>query len=162
MGRAHHDVAALVALFQVWQSPFAWGYLYPISWSAAWLLQASGVDVLDSMDILSETIGNTAIGKELENIKDRLAEGRGIACPLGEARYFTPMLINMVAIGEESGNLESMMQEVATHYDTEVEYAMKKMSEAIGPLLTVGLAAVVGFFALAIFLPMWDLTLMAK
>ena len=72
------------------------------------------------------------------------------------------MLINMVAIGEESGNLESMMQDVASHYDTEVEYSMKKLSEAIGPLLTVGLAAVVGFFALAIFLPMWDLTLMAK
>ncbi|MGD8962093.1 MAG: type II secretion system F family protein [Desulfobacterales bacterium] len=126
------------------------------------ILMASGVDVLDSMDILSETIGNAAIGYELESIKDRLAEGRGIAGPLSEARYFTPMLINMVAIGEESGNLETMMQEVAGHYDTEVEYAMKKMSEAIGPLLTVGLAAVVGFFALAIFLPMWDLTLIAR
>jgi type IV pilus assembly protein PilC len=126
------------------------------------ILQSSGVDVLDSMDILTETIGNAAIGNELENIKDRLAEGRGIAGPLSEAKYFTPMLINMVAIGEESGNLESMMQEVASHYDSEVEYAMKKLSEAIGPLLTVGLAAVVGFFALAIFLPMWDLTLMAK
>jgi type IV pilus assembly protein PilC len=72
------------------------------------------------------------------------------------------MLINMVAIGEESGNLENMLRDVAEHYDTEVEYSMKKLSEAIGPILTVGLAAVVGFFALAIFLPMWDLTLMAK
>ena len=126
------------------------------------ILQSSGVDVLDSMDILSGTIGNAAIGRQLEGIKDRLAEGRGIAAPLSEARYFTPMLINMVAIGEESGNLENMLQDVASHYDTEVEYSMKKLSEAIGPLLTVGLAAVVGFFALAIFLPMWDLTLMAK
>jgi type IV pilus assembly protein PilC len=126
------------------------------------ILQSSGVDVLDSMDILSGTIGNAAIGTELESIKDSLAEGRGIAGPLGQARYFTPMLINMVAIGEESGNLESMLRDVAEHYDTEVEYSMKKLSEAIGPLLTVGLAAVVGFFALAIFLPMWDLTLMAK
>jgi type II secretory pathway component PulF len=126
------------------------------------ILQSSGVDVLDSMDILSGTIGNAAIARELEGIKDRLAEGRGIAQPLSEARYFTPMLINMVAIGEESGNLEDMLKDVAAHYDTEVEYSMKKMSEAIGPLLTVGLAAVVGFFALAIFLPMWDLTLMAK
>jgi type IV pilus assembly protein PilC len=126
------------------------------------ILQSSGVDVLDSMDILSGTIGNAAIARELEGIKDRLAEGRGIAQPLSEAGYFTPMLINMVAIGEESGNLEDMLQDVAAHYDTEVEYSMKKLSEAIGPLLTVGLAAVVGFFALAIFLPMWDLTLMAK
>jgi type IV pilus assembly protein PilC len=126
------------------------------------ILQSSGVDVLDSMDILSGTIGNAAIGTELESIKDSLAEGRGIAGPLGQARYFTPMLINMVAIGEESGNLENMLRDVAEHYDTEVEYSMKKLSEAIGPLLTIGLAAVVGFFALAIFLPMWDLTLMAK
>jgi type IV pilus assembly protein PilC len=126
------------------------------------ILQASGVDVLESMDILSGTIGNAAVGRELDSIKDRLAEGRGISGPLGQAKYFTPMLINMVAIGEESGNLESMLQDVAEHYDTEVEYSMKKLSEAIGPLLTVGLAAVVGFFALAIFLPMWDLTLMAN
>ena len=55
-----------------------------------------------------------------------------------------------------------MLQEVAEHYDSEVEYAMGKLSDAIGPLLTIGLAAVVGFFALAIFLPMWDLTTMVK
>ena len=126
------------------------------------ILQSSGVDVLDSMDILAGTIGNAAVARELEGIKDSLAEGRGIAGPLGQAKYFTPMLINMVAIGEESGKLESMLRDVAEHYDTEVEYSMKKLSEAIGPLLTVGLAAVVGFFALAIFLPMWDLTKIAK
>ena len=126
------------------------------------ILHASGVDILNSMDILSGTIGNEAIARDLEKIKYRLEEGRGIAEPLGKSNYFTPMLINMVAIGEETGNLEDMLQEVADHYDTEVEYAMGKLSEAIGPLLTVGLAAVVGFFALAIFLPMWDLTTMVK
>ncbi len=126
------------------------------------ILQSSGVDILQTMDILSETIGNAAISNELDGIRNRLAEGHGIAGPLGSAKYFTPMLINMVAIGEESGNLEELLQDVALHYDTEVEYAMKKMSEAIGPVLTIGLAAVVGFFATAIFLPMWDLTLMAK
>jgi len=126
------------------------------------ILQASGVDILQTMDILSDTIGNAAIATELDGIRNRLAEGHGIAGPLSSAKYFTPMLINMVAIGEESGNLEELLQDVALHYDTEVEYAMKKLSEAIGPVLTIGLAAVVGFFALAIFLPMWDLTLMAK
>ena len=126
------------------------------------ILQSSGVDILQTMDILTETIGNAAISHELNGIRERLAAGHGIAGPLSSAKYFTPMLINMVAIGEESGNLEELLQDVATHYDTEVEYAMKKMSEAIGPVLTIGLAAVVGFFALAIFLPMWDLTLMAK
>jgi type IV pilus assembly protein PilC len=126
------------------------------------ILQASGIEILQTMDILSATIGNAAISAELDGIRNRLAEGHGISGPLSSARYFTPMLINMVAIGEESGNLEELLQDVAQHYDTEVEYAMKKLSEAIGPVLTIGLAAVVGFFALAIFLPMWDLTLMAK
>ncbi|HUT44050.1 MAG TPA: type II secretion system F family protein, partial [Desulfobacterales bacterium] len=126
------------------------------------ILHSSGVDILDSMDILTGTIGNAAISHELEGIKNRLEEGRGIAGPLMAAKYFTPMVINMVAIGEETGNLQDMLQEAASHYDTEVEYSMKKMSEAIGPMLTVGLAAVIGFFALAIFLPMWDLTTMVK
>lgn len=126
------------------------------------ILQSSGVDILQTMDILSETIGNAAISHELDGIRNRLAEGHGIAGPLRSAQYFTPMLINMVAVGEESGNLEELLQDVATHYDTEVEYSMKKLSEAIGPVLTIGLAVVVGFFAMAIFLPMWDLTLMAK
>ena len=126
------------------------------------ILQSTGVDILQTMDILSVTLGNAAISRELEGIKDRLAEGRGIAEPLRSAKYFTPMLINMVAIGEESGSLESLLPDVARHYDTEVEYAMKKLSDAIRPILVIGLAAVVGFFALAIFLPMWDLTLIAK
>jgi type IV pilus assembly protein PilC len=126
------------------------------------ILHASGVDILESMNILSGTIGNEAIAKDLESTKGMLEEGRGIAGPLSSSKYFTPMLINMVAIGEESGNLQEMLQEVAEHYDSEVEYAMGKLSEAIGPLLTIGLAAVVGFFALAIFLPMWDLTTMVK
>jgi type IV pilus assembly protein PilC len=126
------------------------------------ILQASGVDILDSMDILAATIGNEAFSQQLTGIQDRLKEGHGISVPLSQAKYFTPMLINMVAIGEESGNLDDMLRDVANHYDTEVEYAMKRMADAIGPLLTIGLAAVVGFFALAIFLPMWDLTLMAK
>ena len=126
------------------------------------ILQASGVDILDSIDILSATIGNEALSRQLSGLKDRLKEGHGISVPLSQAKYFTPMLINMVAVGEESGNLDDMLRDVADHYDTEVEYAMKRMAEAIGPILTIGLAAVVGFFALAIFLPMWDLTLMAK
>ena len=126
------------------------------------ILQASGVDILDSMDILATTIGNEAFSQQLTGLQDRLKEGHGISVPLSQAKYFTPMLINMVAIGEESGNLDDMLRDVANHYDTEVEYAMKRMADAIGPILTIGLAAVVGFFALAIFLPMWDLTLMAK
>jgi type II secretory pathway component PulF len=125
------------------------------------ILQSSGVAVLESMKILSGTIGNAAIAREFELITDRLEQGRGIAQPLKSAKYFTPIVINMIAIGEESGSLEEMLREISEHYDVELEYAMKKLSDAIAPALTVGLAFVVGFFALAIFLPMWDLTKMA-
>ena len=126
------------------------------------ILQSSGVPILDCMRILSGIIGNYAISREFDLINERLEEGRGIAGPLKSAKYFTPIVINMVAIGEESGNLEEMLREISGHYDSELEYAMKKLSETIGPILTIGLAAVVGFFALAIFLPMWDLTKMVK
>lgn len=126
------------------------------------ILQSSGVPVLDSMKILAVTIGNMAISREFERINERLEEGRGIAEPLSSSKYFTPIVINMVAIGEETGKLEEMLTEISEHYDVELEYAMKKLSDAIAPVLTVGLAFVVGFFALAIFLPMWDLTKMVK
>ncbi len=126
------------------------------------LLQSSGIPVLDALDILTDTMGNAAISKEFDRIRTKLEEGRGISGPLRSARYFTPMVVNMVAIGEESGNLDEMLREVARHYDDEVAYAVARLSEAIGPILMVGLAAVVGFFALAIFLPMWDLTKMVK
>lgn len=121
------------------------------------ILQSSGVAVLEAMRILAITVGNTAIAKEFQQIGEKLEEGRGIAAPLEKAAFFTPIVVNMVAIGEESGKLDEMLMEISEHYDMEVDYATKKLSDAIGPLLTVGLAAVVGFFALAIFLPMWDM-----
>lgn len=126
------------------------------------ILQASGVAVLNSLKVLSGTIANAAISKEFDRIRDGVEEGKGISIPLKAARYFPPMVINMVSIGEESGNLDEMLSEVSRHYDDEVEYATKGLSDAIGPILIVGLAAVVGFFALSIFLPMWDLTKMVK
>jgi type IV pilus assembly protein PilC len=124
------------------------------------ILQSSGIAILESMTILSETIGNAAISREFDRIREMLEEGRGIATPLRKARYFTPMVVNMVAVGEESGNLDEMMEEVAAHYDEELEYAIKKMTNAIGPILIISLAVMVGFFAVAIFLPIADLTKM--
>jgi type IV pilus assembly protein PilC len=125
------------------------------------ILQASGVPVLDCIRILTETIDNSAISSEFDLVAERLEEGRGLAEPLKSAKYFTPIIVNMVAIGEESDNLEEMLAEAAQHYDAEVEYAMKKVSDSIAPILTIGLAVVVGFFALAIYLPMWDMSQMS-
>ena len=126
------------------------------------ILQSSGISVLETMSILSETMNNAVFSKAFENITERLEEGRGIAAPLATSPYFTPIMINMVAIGEESGNLDEMLHEAAAHYDAELEFAMKRISDSLGPLLTVCLAAVVLFFALAIYLPMWDMVKMVK
>ena len=126
------------------------------------ILQRSGVSILDSLDILSETINNAALEREFSAIKEKLRSGQGIAEPLSSARYFTPLAINMIAVGEGAGNLEAMLDDLAAHYDEEVEYAVAEMTEAIGPILIVVLAAVVGFFALAIFMPMWDMTKLAS
>ena len=126
------------------------------------ILQASGVPVMQAMEVLSGTIGNTAISHEFDRVRDKIKEGQGISGPLGSAKYFTPMVVDMVAIGEESGNIEDMLRQIAIHYDDEVSYAVKRLSDNIGPVLIVGLAAVVGFFALAIYMPMWDMTKMAK
>jgi type IV pilus assembly protein PilC len=124
------------------------------------ILQTSGVPVMQSLTILSDTIGNAAIARSFAHVRDKIQEGSGIAVPLKTAKYFTPMVIDMIAIGEESGNIDEMLREISKHYDDEVEYAVKALSDAIGPILIVALAAVVGFFALAIFLPMWDMTKM--
>lgn len=126
------------------------------------ILQASGVPVMQAMAVLSETIGNSAISVEFDRVRERVQEGQGIAGPLSAAKYFTPMVVDMIAIGEESGNIEDMLRQISIHYDDEVAYAVKSLSDMIGPVLMVGLAAVVGFFAMAIFLPMWDLTKMVK
>jgi type IV pilus assembly protein PilC len=126
------------------------------------ILQSSGVPIMVSMKVLSGAIGNRAIAAEFNRVRDQMHEGKGIAVPLRQAKYFTPMVIDMIAIGEESGNIEEMLQQISVHYDDEVAYAVRGISEAIGPILIVGLAAVVGFFALAIFMPMWDMTKMAR
>lgn len=126
------------------------------------ILQASGIPVMQTMEIISGTIGNAAIAHEFDRVRERIQEGQGISGPLGAAKYFSPMVVDMVAIGEESGNIEDMLRQVAIHYDEEVNYSVKSLADAIGPVLMVGLAAVVGFFAMAIFLPMWDMTKMVK
>lgn len=121
------------------------------------ILQSSGITVLESMDILAGTIGNHFVARDFRNLREKLEQGRGLAVPLSQAKSFTPMMVSMISIGEETGNMEDMLREAAKHYDYEVEYAVSKMSELLGPALVAGLTGVVGFFALAIFLPLVEL-----
>lgn len=126
------------------------------------ILQHSGVSVLASLEILEGCLNNQAITKEFATLRERLEGGEGIATPLRDSKYFPPLVVNMISIGEESGKLDVMLSEVAKHYDIEVEFAVKRITEILPTILTIGLAVVVGFFALAIYMPMWDLTKLAK
>lgn len=126
------------------------------------ILHGSGVPITKTLTILAGTIGNAAIARDFEYVRNKMEEGQGLAEPLKSTRYFTPMVVDMIAIGEESGSLDDMLKEITKHYDDEVAYAVKGLSDALGPFLIVGLAFVVGFFALAIFMPMWDMTKMVR
>lgn len=126
------------------------------------IMLASGMPIISTLPILSGTIGNSAIARVFKTINAQISEGKGISGPLAKAHFFPSMVVNMVAIGEESGNLEDMLAEISKHYDEEVTQSVSRLSDLIVPVLTVALAVVVGFFALAIYMPMWDMAKMAK
>jgi type II secretory pathway component PulF len=125
-------------------------------------LNSSGLPILQTLDIVSNTVGNAVIGREIQKASLGIRQGEGIAVPLKQSRLFPPMVVRMISIGEQSGSLDEMLLNVSKHYDAEVEYAVKNLTSMIEPILTVGLGAIVLFLALAIFLPMWDLTKMAR
>ncbi len=124
-------------------------------------LNSSGLPILQTLEITSKTVGNLVISKEIENVAYGVMQGRGLAQPLKEGNVFPPMVIRMISIGEQSGSLDEMLRNVSRHYDVEVDYAVKKLTSMIEPILTVGMGLIVLFLAMAIFMPMWDLTKIA-
>lgn len=124
-------------------------------------LNSSGLPILQTLEIISNTVGNVVIGKEIQRAALGIRQGEGIALPLKQSLLFPPLVVRMIAIGEQSGSLDEMLLNVSKHYDKEVDYAVKNLTSLIEPILTVGLGAIVLFLALAIFLPMWDLTKLA-
>jgi len=125
-------------------------------------LNSSGLPILQTLDIASKTVGNHVISREIDKAAEGVLQGEGIAGPLGRGKIVPPMVVRMISIGEQSGSLDDMLLNVSEHYDSEVEYAVKNLTSMIEPILTVGVGVIVLFLALAIFLPMWDLTKLAK
>ncbi|MFQ5603777.1 MAG: type II secretion system F family protein [bacterium] len=125
-------------------------------------LNKSGLPILQTLDIAAKTVGNRVVGKEIEKAAIGIMQGEGLAAPLSKGKIFPPLVVKMIAIGEQSGALDDMMVNVSRHYDTEVDYAVKNLTSMIEPVLTVGVGVIVLFLALAIFLPMWDLTKLAQ
>jgi type II secretory pathway component PulF len=121
------------------------------------LLQ-SGLPVLQALDITKDVLGNVEVTKALNDVRDNVKEGRGMSGPLALHKVFPPMVVHMVAAGEESGALDSLLLKIAEHFDKEVENTIKNLTTLIEPILILFLGVMVLFLALAIFLPMWNMS----
>lgn len=120
-------------------------------------LYRSGIPMLHSLDIVSGTLGNVIIARAVEIIKESVREGKGLSAPMASTMVFPPMVVQMVAVGEETGALDTMLTKVADYYDLEVEYAIRNLSTTLEPVLMVFLAGIILFMALGMFLPIWDM-----
>lgn len=120
-------------------------------------LTRSGLPVLQTLEIVSETVDNVVIARIVDNIRDSARQGRGIVQPMRVSKIFPPIVIQMVAVGEESGKMEEMLMKVSEYYDRDVDYAIKNLSSSLEPLLLVVIGGVILFLALAIFMPWWNL-----
>ncbi|MFQ5482112.1 MAG: type II secretion system F family protein [Nitrospinaceae bacterium] len=125
-------------------------------------LQKAGVPILDSLQVASRVVDNVVIAEVILGLRENVQEGLGLAAPLKNSGWVPSLVIQMVAAGEESGALDEMLLRVADYYDQEVERSVAALSSMIEPILIVFMAALVLFLALAIFLPMWDMSKMAN
>ncbi len=121
------------------------------------MLNRSGIPILQTLEITSTTINNINLSQSIEEISRNVREGRSLANSMRETEKFTPLIIQMVSVGESSGTLESMLMRITEYYDIEVDNSIKKMSTYIEPFLTLFLGVVVLFLALAVFLPWWNM-----
>jgi len=120
-------------------------------------LNKSGLPILQTLDTVSKAVGNKAIEKSLNNVALGVEKGQGISGSLKKEGLFPPMVIRMISIGEQSGSLDDMLGSVASHYDMEVEHAIKGLTAMIEPVLTVVIGGAVVVMAFGIFLPMWGM-----
>lgn len=117
----------------------------------------SGVPVVQAMTVVSQTVDNAHIARKVDGMREGVERGESVLRTAIAAGVFTPVVLQMLAVGEESGALDDMLQEVAEMYQREVEYELKTLSQQIEPILIVFLGVLVLILALGIFLPIWDL-----
>ncbi|GAB3451960.1 MSHA fimbrial biogenesis protein MshG [Massilia terrae] len=117
----------------------------------------SGVPIVQGLTVVSQTVDNAYLSFKVEQMRDGVERGESILRTASGTGIFTPLVLQMVAVGEESGSLDELMDEIAQMYEREVDYQLKTLSSQIEPILISFLAVVVLILALGIFLPMWDL-----
>jgi type II secretory pathway component PulF len=121
------------------------------------MLNKSGIPILQTLEVTSTTINNVVISQSIEEISRQVREGRTLADSMKETGRFTPLVIQMVGVGETTGTLDEMLIRITEYYDIELENAIKKMTTYIEPALTLFMGVVVLFLALAVFLPWWNM-----
>ena len=120
-------------------------------------LISSGVPILEALDISAETAGNVTIGDVLREAKAGVREGRPLADPLREHENVIPtLMVQMIEVGEQTGELDGMLKKVATFYDQEVEVTVNNLTALLEPLLTVVMGIGVGCMVISLYLPMFD------
>ena len=120
-------------------------------------LVSSGVPILDGLDITAKTSGNKVIEKAIYAVRSDVSEGKTVAEPLMKAKVFPPMVNHMIAVGESTGALDSMLNKIAEFYDDEVDAAVSNLTSMIEPLLMVFLGGSVGFIVVSMYLPIFKL-----
>ncbi|MBZ0105787.1 MAG: type II secretion system F family protein [Sulfuricella denitrificans] len=121
------------------------------------LTSRSGVPIVQGLSVVAQVVDNDYIAKKIDNIREGVERGDSILRTAAASGVFTPVVLQMVAVGEETGELDDLMQEVAEMYEREVAYEVDNLSAKIEPILIVGLGILVLILALGVFLPIWDL-----
>jgi MSHA biogenesis protein MshG len=117
----------------------------------------SGVPVTAAMTMVAETVDNVFVAGRIQRMREGVERGESLLRTAREAQVFTPVVLQMIAVGEESGALDDLTEEIADLYQREVEYEIKNLSAQIEPVLILALGAMVLVLALGVFLPIWDL-----
>ena len=117
----------------------------------------SGMPILQGMNVISLVVDNEFMRSRIEQMRDGVERGESILRTAVAAEVFNPVVLQMIAVGEESGDMDGMMFEVAEMYEREVKYEVANLSAKIEPILIVALGILVLILALGVFLPMWDL-----
>jgi MSHA biogenesis protein MshG len=121
------------------------------------MLNKSGIPILQTLEVTSSTINNVVISQSIREMSEQIREGRSLADSMKETGRFTPLVIQMVGVGETTGTLDEMLIRITEYYDIELENAIKKMTTYIEPALTLFMGVVVLLLALAVFLPWWNM-----
>ena len=117
----------------------------------------SGVPIVQALTVVAQTADNAYLTQRLDQMRDGVERGESILRTATNAQVFTPVVLQMIAVGEESGSLDDLMDEIALMYEREVDYELKTLSSQIEPILITFLGVMVLVLALGIFLPIWDL-----